>query len=267
MARTESNEAILMRKKARQRLIGAVVLVILAVILLPLVLDRQPQPLSSNVVITMPQSADATHSAAGTPAAPAETAAGRPVDPGYAIQPQSQQTETALPAPVAPANQAASAAPAAQQGQNTQQQSTTSENQSPVLSSLSEPPLKTTPEKVKPKEKEPEKQAPPPEKLASPAPPVIEKPKQPPPPAEQTTNQTGAKFFIQLGTFSNPENAAKLVTKVNNIGLKAYTENISANQTTTTRVRVGPFATKEAATSAKSQLESHNIHEGRILQR
>lgn len=263
MARTESNEAILMRKKARQRLIGAVVLVILAVILLPLVLDRQPQPLSSNVVITMPQSADANRSASGT-----SEAAGRPVDPGYAIQPQAQQAETALPAPVPLSSQPApAAAPAvSQQGQNTQQNPTT-DHPSPVLSSLSEPPLKASPEKVKPKEKEPEKQAPPPEKPTSPAPTVTEKPQQTSPPAEQAASSNGAKFFIQLGTFSNPENAAKLVTKVNNMGLKAYTENVSANQSTTTRVRVGPFATKEAATSAKSQLESHNIHEGRILQR
>ncbi len=263
MARTESNESILMRKKARQRLIGAIVLVMLAVALLPMVLDRQPQPLSSKVVISMPQSTPSDPTSAPASATNSES---RPIDLGYEIQAKSDTN--------APASQTAVAAPSDQQ--NNQSSSAT---QSPVLSSLSEPPVKSTPAAItKPKEAE--------QTVSEPAAPVVEKPEKVEKPTKPTpkavapahvpekqnepvlpTRDTSSKFIIQLGTFSNPDNASKLVEKVNAIGLNAYTETLQNHGTTTIRVRVGPFSNKEAASSAKSQLEANTIHEGRILQR
>ena len=43
MAKTVSEEEIQLRKRARRRLVGAIAMVIAAVVILPMVLDSQPE--------------------------------------------------------------------------------------------------------------------------------------------------------------------------------------------------------------------------------
>jgi len=44
MARVVSEQDLLLRKRARRRLVGAIALVIMAIVILPMVLDRVPKP-------------------------------------------------------------------------------------------------------------------------------------------------------------------------------------------------------------------------------
>ena len=54
MARTVSEEEIQLRKRARRRLVGAVALVIAAVVILPMVLDSEPKQGSQEIDIHIP---------------------------------------------------------------------------------------------------------------------------------------------------------------------------------------------------------------------
>lgn len=54
MAKTVSEEEIQLRKRARRRLVGAVALVIAAVVILPMVLDREPKQESQEIDIRIP---------------------------------------------------------------------------------------------------------------------------------------------------------------------------------------------------------------------
>ncbi len=54
MARTVSEEDLLLRKRARRRLVGAIALVIMAIVILPMVLDQAPKPENEEIEITIP---------------------------------------------------------------------------------------------------------------------------------------------------------------------------------------------------------------------
>ena len=54
MAKAISDEELQLRKRARRRLIGAIALVILAVLLLPMLLDQEPRPVTQNISVTIP---------------------------------------------------------------------------------------------------------------------------------------------------------------------------------------------------------------------
>ena len=77
MARPISDEELQLKKRARRRLVGAIVLVSIAAVVLPMVLDSEPKPLSQNIDIQIPspdsgglkpRSAASASSAAVTPA-------------------------------------------------------------------------------------------------------------------------------------------------------------------------------------------------------
>lgn len=81
------------KQRARRRLIGAVVLMLLAVIFLPLLFESQPKPVNEDVAVLMPRTEPARPRAAPTPARPAEREA--PAAQGL------DEGETVVPAPAA----------------------------------------------------------------------------------------------------------------------------------------------------------------------
>jgi DedD protein len=125
-----SDEEILLRKRARRRLVGAIALVLVAVVILPMVLDREPQQRPQDVNIQIPPippqaQGDAAAPAlppaapsAGEPAPqqPAETPAAVPAEPRQGPEPAPQPTVAAAPKPpvVSAAPTPTPAAPAAE---------------------------------------------------------------------------------------------------------------------------------------------------------
>jgi DedD protein len=105
-----------LRRQARHRLIGAAVLVVVAVVGFPMVFDTNPRPIAADIPIAIPAQpalAPLTPAApvAATPAAPVEAVAVQaPAEPPAAPSPApASPAKAAPPAPVAKA--AASAAP------------------------------------------------------------------------------------------------------------------------------------------------------------
>ncbi len=50
----ESDEALLLQRRARRRLIGAIALVVFVVIVLPIVFDKEPRPITHDLTIQIP---------------------------------------------------------------------------------------------------------------------------------------------------------------------------------------------------------------------
>ena len=63
-------------------------------------------------------------------------------------------------------------------------------------------------------------------------------------------------FVVQIGAFSNVDSARQLQKKLSKLGIKVYTEKVKDK----TRVRAGPFATREAADKVRHKLEAQGLH-------
>lgn len=88
MAKAISDEELQLKKRARRRLVGAVALVLLIVVFLPMILDSEPQPLNQDIAITIPpipkpESIQQTPAPAisSTPTASSPRVAGMPTAP------------------------------------------------------------------------------------------------------------------------------------------------------------------------------------------
>ena len=103
-----------LRSQARQRFVGAAVLVLIAVIALPLVLDTKPRPVSADLAIEIQTPAATAPATAPAPTplpAPVATPAPPTAVPDKSTQPDIAPVEAQKPAPVKP--EPAKAAPEA----------------------------------------------------------------------------------------------------------------------------------------------------------
>jgi len=180
MAKAISDDELQLKKRARRRLVGAIALVLLVVVFLPMLLDNEPKPLSQDIAITIP-----------------------PVPAPEALP--------AIPEPV------------------------------PDLAPAAEPaPVPSAPD---------------------PAPRVEPKPPAPTPkPAAAAPKPAAAEgFVVQLGAFSNAANATALKNKLIENKFKAYTEAVSSPAGTRTRVRVGPYGSRQEAERARETLRARKL--------
>jgi DedD protein len=128
MAKALSSEELQFRKRARRRLIGAIALVLIAVVVLPMVLEREPRPVSQSIEIRIPSQetapplvAPAPPKEAGTVSRPPAALSSAIAPPGAAApatpkeKPDGVQAGVA-PAPPEPAREARSAAPESRDG-------------------------------------------------------------------------------------------------------------------------------------------------------
>ncbi len=112
MARTISDEERQLKRRARRRLIGAIVLVTAMVVVLPMVLDPEPRPTGEEVSVKIPSPDSGTFSPKlapkpaapkATPPAPAVEAKSEPKAPAAAPAPKPAPDKTARPAAAKPA--------------------------------------------------------------------------------------------------------------------------------------------------------------------
>jgi DedD protein len=81
--------------------------------------------------------------------------------------------------------------------------------------------------------------------------------------------QSGAKetFMVPLGAFTNSDNAKQVQDKAASAGVKSYAERVRLPQGDQTRVRAGPFASREAAENARDRLKALGLEVGQVAQR
>ena len=66
---------------------------------------------------------------------------------------------------------------------------------------------------------------------------------------------TSKSFIVQLGAFSDPAKAKQQQANLLSNGFKAYTETLKVDQNEVTRVRIGPFMTRSAAETELKKLK------------
>ena len=81
--------------------------------------------------------------------------------------------------------------------------------------------------------------------------------------AEAILNQEGT-YIVALATLSKKENVRQLQNKLTQIGIKSYTEPVKTATGDQTRVRAGPFSSKEAAEKARSKLQQMGYKPGAV---
>lgn len=122
MARTISDEQLQLKKRARRRLIGAITLVTLMVVVLPMLLDGEPRPVSQDINIQIPAQNGGSFASRVIPV-PEKTSTAE-----AAVRPQ--QTETAAPPPPPAPKPGADKEPAKTAGQEKPEKIATAENKS-----------------------------------------------------------------------------------------------------------------------------------------
>jgi DedD protein len=201
MARTISDEEIQLKRRARRRLIGAIVLVTAIVVVLPMVLDSEPKPVGREISVRIP-SPDAGPFA-GQIAPPPAPKDSKMAAKGSAAAPGAEGKASAAPQQEAPKQ----SAPA-----------------------VEDKPAKAAPRKeaVKPK------------------------PKPKPKPAKAGEGQ----FVVQVIALADADKARQMQERIAAAGIKSYTEIVKTAKGDVTRVRAGPFATRDAAEQAREQLKT-----------
>lgn len=231
-----------MRKRARHRLIGAVVLVLAGVIGFPLLVDKQPRPIAVDIPIEIPDKAKVKPLVA-TPAPQAQPAASAPpaVAPVAALKPEVKAESKSEPK----AEPKVEAKPAEK-----------------AADKPAEKPAE------KPVAKAPEKAA---EKAADKAPAdsgakaqaLLEGKEAPKEQAKAEPAKTAAaaddRYIVQVGAFADVTKAREVRLKVERAGMKTYTHVVDTKEGRRIRVRVGPFASKAEADKAADKIKKLDL--------
>jgi DedD protein len=223
------------RRRARHRLMGAVVLVLVAVVGFPLLFDTQPRPVAVDTPIVIPdrQSTPPLASAVPVPAAQAPAKPLLPVPSPEAVSAQaSLDAREEVVSPAAPVVLA------------------------PKAAAVKEPPPAE-----KPTEKAPEKPA---VAKQEPKPVVTAKPKDDGNKAQallegKTAKPSAARFVLQVGAFSDAAKVRDVRSKLEQAGVKTYTQTVEKDGKNTTRIRVGPYETKEEADKVAARIRKLDL--------
>lgn len=218
-----------LRKRAKHRLIGAAVLVLIGVVAFPLLFDTQPRPIAVDIPIDIPDRNKVKPLAqpAPAPAASAAIVAG-PVTP----PPVAKAEEKPAPAPM----------PTASAAMKTEAK--------PVPAPAPEP----KPEPKVAAKPEPKPAAPADDGAKARA--LLEGK-----PVESTGAPSAAegRYIVQVGAFADPAKARETRLKVEKAGLKTYTHVAETKDGKRIRVRVGPFATKADADKAAERIKGLDL--------
>lgn len=220
----------LARTRARQRLVGALVLLAVGVIGFPLLFDTQPRPMSPDMPIeVMRPDASTASKPAQTPShppkalplnlPPADAGVEATAEPAAPV-PQAQAAQSAVaPVRVAASAQATASAPAARIAATAPK---------PAASAVSLAPA------AKP--------------AALPASTL---------PAASAASP--GRFVVQAGAYTDAAKLREARQKVERLGLKTYTQVIDNDAGTRTRVRVGPFATRQEAEAVAARVKATGL--------
>lgn len=78
------------------------------------------------------------------------------------------------------------------------------------------------------------------------------------PSAEKSTAAKSGQYVILIGTFSNEANVKQLQSKLGDLGIRVFTESIESGKKT--RVRAGPFASRDAAEKAAEKMKRIGVN-------
>lgn len=201
----ESEEALQLKRRARRRLVGAIALVTFVVILLPLILDKEPGPPGPPLSVQIPAQETGGFAPQVQPSVPDEPA---PQEAQKAAQPEAVKAAPPV-AKVAPVPEVKAVVPAAE----------------------SKP-------------------------IAAPG-------------KDEETRAKAAlndeAWVISLVAVSDKSNVSQLRSKLKAAGIKSFTEPVKTSKGELTRVRAGPYASKEAAEKIHAKLVALGLKPGAVV--
>jgi DedD protein len=236
------------RTRARRRLIGALVLLVIGIVGFPILFETQPRPLPVDTPILLPQGASpraAAPQTTPTQTTPAPTSSLRPLP----APPTDAGIETVAAAvqALAPSAPTASVAAAPVHG---------SASSAGPAKPAQVKPAAIKPEAVKPETTKAEVARPDATKPAvAKTPPV---PATPPAPAAGEDAAAG-RFVVQVGAFTDADRLRAVRQKLEQQGIKTYTQDVQTTTGKSTRVRVGPFASRKEADAMASKVKASGL--------
>ncbi|HXU55658.1 MAG TPA: SPOR domain-containing protein [Casimicrobiaceae bacterium] len=206
-----------LKRRARRRLVGAVVLALAAAVLLPMLLESDPKPLGNDVSIQIP-----------------------PVDQGKFVPPsppdKSAQSKAATETHPATPPDVGSPAPAPERTLGAAEQRVLGQsgaNRAPAI-------MSSAPEAMRPQT---------PVAAAPSAAPTAKSGAEPAPAA-------GGTLFVQVAALADSQAAAELAAKLLASGFPAHVEPVATRQGPVQRVRVGGYPSREAADVALANIKA-----------
>ena len=262
LSNTPAESVEVIRKRARHRLMGSVILVLGAVVGLPLLFDSQPRPVAIDTPIVIPDrnqvAALTAPSAIVKPAAPSKEIVLEAAEPPNGTVPKSAVANTAALDPheevvtkdtknVAKVDPKTEVKP--------EVKSETKPEAKPEVKPESKPETKTvaksdTKEGAKDGAKDTAKDG---AKDAAKAKALLDGKEASKP------SETAVRSVVQVGAFADLAKAREVRTKLESAGIKTYTQDVETKEGKRTRVRVGPFATKEEADKAAEKIRKLNL--------
>jgi DedD protein len=219
------------KKRARRRLVGAVALVLAAIIGLPMILDSEPKPLADDIAIQIPSKEKPVQarSESNRPAAPvainkASVAAALDKDeeviqlPGVSTTPV-QGSDNAANKTEPKATQIAVSEPDSKAAMQSKSAEKTEDAARARAILDAKPATKTETAKA----------------LAD-------------------KEKTAGKFVLQVAALGSKDKVNELQGKLKSAGIKSYTQKVATESGERIRIRVGPFATREEADRARAKL-------------
>lgn len=228
------------KKRARRRLIGAVALVLAAVIGLPMVLDSEPRTVAQDIEITIP-SKDPGRQPRRLPAAAALDPAEQIIEP--VDETVAEKVALAAPAGVSPAAPAsgAAAAPAAD-ARSAQPETAPKVEAKPAAQPEAKVAAKAESKPLANEDRE-----------AARARAILEG-KQISEADKPQADKKSGKFMVQVAALTSQEKITELHNKLKAAGIASQTQKVPTAGGERTRVRVGPFASKEEAEKMRARL-------------
>ena len=234
-----------LKRRARRRLVGAIVLALAAAVLLPLLLENEPKPLGDEVSIQIP-----------------------PVDNGKFVNPlspgkgavKSGAEESAKP-PGPSAQSAASSAslpgsPAAPSSVDKRSEPQSAAPADALPGSPAVPPA-ATPPATEPSNAEPKKETPPEPKASAKQSDTATAKQGDAANAKQSDGAPAASgYIVQVAAFTDRYGAQAQVRKLKQAGFPAYVESVPNGKRELQRVRVGPYPSRGAADEARANLKA-----------
>jgi DedD protein len=250
-----SEELTALKKRARRRLVGAIALVLAALVVLWTVMDdKPPQSLASQPVSIVSTEPALTTTVGGqgkptvtdTPSpSPSAAPVATPAPPPAVLPPAVVEQSPAIKPQVA-------VVPATPESHPT-----------PAATHEAKPTPKATPTPhTEVAQKKPEKS----DKIEVAANSATKKPTQAADPARilaglddhpaaaHAGESASGHFFLQLGAFADSDKAKSLVSKAASAGVSVQREVVSTEKGELSRLRAGPYATHEAAEHARAKL-------------
>lgn len=242
-----------MRTRARHRLIGASVLVLVGVIGFPLLFDNQPRPIAVDIPIDIPDK-NKVKPLGNQPVAPATAQSGGIIDETAPppLSPAQPPVAAVVPEPAKPAPKEEVIVAA-----------------KPVPAPAAKPEAKPEPKvEAKPATSAPVADAAkakallegkePPKVQTKPEVKVDTKP-------EAKADAGKGRFIVQVGSFTDLTKAREARLKMEKAGFKTYTQEVQLKEGKRLRVRIGPFETRALAEKAAEKAKKLELS-GAILE-